>query len=42
MLEVEFGEYPLTALSVPASGDAVVVGNTQGQLAVLDLRKGDI
>lgn len=40
VLEVEFGEYPLTALSVPASGDSVVVGNTQGQLAVLDLRKG--
>lgn len=40
MLEVEFGEYPLTALSLPAAGDTVVVGNTQGQIALLDLRKG--
>ncbi|XP_076118829.1 WD repeat-containing protein 74 isoform X2 [Alosa pseudoharengus] len=40
VLEVQFGEYPLTALSLPASGDSVVVGNTQGQLAILDLRKG--
>lgn len=40
VLEAEFGEYPLTALALPASGGAVVVGNTQGQLAVLDLRKG--
>ncbi|KAL2081122.1 hypothetical protein ACEWY4_022975 [Coilia grayii] len=40
VLEVEFGEYPLTALALAASQDSVVVGNTQGQLAVLDLRKG--
>ncbi|XP_078103318.1 WD repeat-containing protein 74 [Sander vitreus] len=40
VLEVEYGEYPLTALSLPASGNAVVVGNTHGQIAVLDLRKG--
>lgn len=40
VLEVEFGEYPLTALSLPAAGDAVVVGNTQGQIALLDLRRG--
>lgn len=39
-MEVEFGEYPLTALSLPAAGDTVVVGNTQGQIALLDLRKG--
>lgn len=37
---MEFGEYPLTALSLPAAGDTVVVGNTQGQIALLDLRKG--
>ncbi|MEQ2275117.1 WD repeat-containing protein 74, partial [Xenotaenia resolanae] len=40
VLEAEFGEYPLTALSLSASGDTVVVGNTQGQIALLDLRKG--
>lgn len=40
MLEVEFGEYPLTSLSLPAAGDTVVVGNTHGQIALLDLRKG--
>ncbi|TDH15460.1 hypothetical protein EPR50_G00031650 [Perca flavescens] len=40
VLEVEYGEYPLTALSLPAAGDAVVVGNTRGQMAVLDLRRG--
>lgn len=40
VLEADFGEYPLTALSLPASQDAVVVGNTHGELAILDLRKG--
>ncbi|KAM6970381.1 WD repeat-containing protein 74 [Aplochiton taeniatus] len=40
VLEAEFGEYPLTALSLPANQNSVVVGNTQGQIAILDLRKG--
>ncbi|XP_029026841.1 WD repeat-containing protein 74 [Betta splendens] len=40
VLEAEYGEYPLTALSLPAAGNTVVVGNTHGQIAVLDLRKG--
>ncbi|KAG7484758.1 hypothetical protein MATL_G00053540 [Megalops atlanticus] len=40
VLEAQFGEYPLTALSLPASPGSVVVGNTQGQIAILDLRKG--
>ncbi|TNN30045.1 WD repeat-containing protein 74 [Liparis tanakae] len=40
VLEFEYGEYPLTALALPASGGVVVVGNTQGHVAVLDLRKG--
>ncbi|KAK5868151.1 hypothetical protein PBY51_009190 [Eleginops maclovinus] len=40
VLEMEFGEHPLTALALPASGNTVVVGNTQGQVAMLDLRKG--
>lgn len=41
VLEAEFGEHPLTALAVLGSG-AVVVGNTVGQVAVLDLRKGAV
>lgn len=40
VMEAQFGEYPLTALSLPASQGAVVVGNTHGELAILDLRKG--
>lgn len=40
VLEAEFGEYPLTALSLPAGQDRVVVGNTHGQIAILDLRQG--
>ena len=40
VLEAEYGEYPLTALSLPAAGSTVVVGNTHGQIALLDLRKG--
>ncbi|XP_036451298.1 WD repeat-containing protein 74 isoform X1 [Colossoma macropomum] len=40
VLEAEFGEYPLTALALPTGHDHVVVGNTHGQIAVLDLRKG--
>ncbi|KAM4628211.1 WD repeat-containing protein 74 [Polymixia lowei] len=40
VLEAQYGEYPLTALSLPAGGNTVVVGNTQGQIAMLDLRKG--
>lgn len=40
VMEAQFGEYPLTALSLPSTPGSVVVGNTQGQMAVLDLRKG--
>ncbi|CAB1332960.1 unnamed protein product [Coregonus sp. 'balchen'] len=40
VLEAQFGEYPLTALSLPSNQDSVVVGNTHGELAILDLRKG--
>ncbi|CAN9510862.1 unnamed protein product [Ophioblennius macclurei] len=42
VLEAEFGEHPLTALALPAEGGAVVVGNTRGEMAVLDLRKGRV
>uniref|UniRef100_A0A4W4FAW7 WD repeat domain 74 n=1 Tax=Electrophorus electricus TaxID=8005 RepID=A0A4W4FAW7_ELEEL len=40
VLETQYGEYPLTTLSLPADQASVVVGNTHGQLAILDLRKG--
>lgn len=40
VLEAQFGEYPLTALSLTANQSTVVVGNTHGELAILDLRKG--
>uniref|UniRef100_A0A3P8TRA7 WD repeat-containing protein 74 n=1 Tax=Amphiprion percula TaxID=161767 RepID=A0A3P8TRA7_AMPPE len=42
VLEAEFGEFPLTALSLPAGGSTVAVGNTRGQIALLDLRKGQV
>ncbi|KAG7219362.1 hypothetical protein INR49_019094 [Caranx melampygus] len=40
VLEAEYGEYPLTTLSLSTAGNTVVVGNTHGQIAMLDLRKG--
>lgn len=40
VMEMTFSEQPLTALSLTADANGVVVGNTHGQLAVLDLRKG--
>ncbi|KAF3834494.1 hypothetical protein F7725_027052 [Dissostichus mawsoni] len=40
VMEMEFGDHPLTALSLPTGGTSVVVGNTRGEVAVLDLRKG--
>lgn len=40
VLKAEYGEYPLTALSLAAAGNTVVVGNTHGHVALLDLRKG--
>lgn len=40
VLEAEYGEYPLTAISLTPDGTAVAVGNTQGHIALLDLRKG--
>uniref|UniRef100_UPI003AAC28D8 WD repeat-containing protein 74 n=1 Tax=Centroberyx gerrardi TaxID=166262 RepID=UPI003AAC28D8 len=42
VLEVQYEEYPLTALSLPAAGHSVVVGNTRGQIAMLDLRRGAV
>ncbi|XP_022310848.2 WD repeat-containing protein 74-like [Crassostrea virginica] len=41
VLDMSFDEYPITALSLcPKDENQVVVGNTIGKLAVLDVRKG--
>ncbi|XP_075693408.1 WD repeat-containing protein 74 isoform X2 [Rhinoderma darwinii] len=40
VLEVLFGEDPLTALSMTPDGRSVVVGNTHGNMGMIDLRKG--
>ncbi|GCC42969.1 hypothetical protein chiPu_0026960, partial [Chiloscyllium punctatum] len=41
VLEMTYEEYPLTAMSLTPDGNSVVVGNTHGQVAVLDIRKGE-
>ncbi|XP_069036492.1 WD repeat-containing protein 74 [Lepisosteus oculatus] len=40
VLETTYEEYPLTALSIAPDNRSVVVGNTHGQVAIVDLRKG--
>lgn len=41
VLETNFGEYPITALSINNSNhNQIIVGNTHGQMALLDIRKG--
>ncbi|KAL7978167.1 hypothetical protein Chor_005154 [Crotalus horridus] len=40
ILEVTFGEYPLTSLSLTSDANAVVVGSSHGDVAVIDLRQG--
>ncbi|XP_044126539.1 WD repeat-containing protein 74 [Bufo gargarizans] len=40
VLEVLFGEDPLTALSITPDGRSVVVGSSRGNMGVIDLRKG--
>uniref|UniRef100_V9KY75 WD repeat-containing protein 74 n=1 Tax=Callorhinchus milii TaxID=7868 RepID=V9KY75_CALMI len=40
VLETTFDEYPLTALSLTPDANSVVVGNTHGEIAVIDLRMG--
>ncbi|XP_053544839.1 WD repeat-containing protein 74 [Bombina bombina] len=42
VLEVLFGEDPITALSVTPDGRSVVVGNSHGNMGVIDLRKGSL
>lgn len=39
-MEAKYSEYPLVTLSLPSGGNSVVVGNTHGEIAILDLRKG--
>lgn len=40
ILDMTFGENPITALSTCLQDNQVVVGNTLGQMALIDLRKG--
>ncbi|XP_066467068.1 WD repeat-containing protein 74 [Tiliqua scincoides] len=40
VLETTFGEHPLTALSLTPDANAVVVGSSCGDVAVIDLRQG--
>nr|XP_006064573.1 WD repeat-containing protein 74 isoform X3 [Bubalus bubalis] len=40
VLEATYGEYPLTAMTLTPEGNSVIVGNTHGQLAEIDLRQG--
>ncbi|XP_018420355.1 PREDICTED: WD repeat-containing protein 74 [Nanorana parkeri] len=42
VLEALFGEDPLTALSITPDGRSVVVGNSHGNMGVIDLRKGKL
>ncbi|XP_066031218.1 WD repeat-containing protein 74-like isoform X2 [Chamaea fasciata] len=42
VLDVTFGEAPLTALALPPRGSSVVVGSARGDVAVIDLRKGRV
>lgn len=41
VLNVTFDEYPITALTVCPNGNQVIVGNTQGNMTKIDLRKGN-
>ncbi|XP_053304510.1 WD repeat-containing protein 74 [Spea bombifrons] len=40
VFEVLYGEEPLTALSITSDGRSVLVGNSHGNIGVIDLRKG--
>ncbi|KAK3603142.1 hypothetical protein CHS0354_042967 [Potamilus streckersoni] len=43
IMDIQFDEYPLTALSLrPNRDDQVIVSNTQGKMALMDLRKGQV
>uniref|UniRef100_A0A8C8VHQ7 WD repeat-containing protein 74 n=1 Tax=Pelusios castaneus TaxID=367368 RepID=A0A8C8VHQ7_9SAUR len=40
VLEVTYGEHPLTALSLTPGANSVIVGSSRGDMAVIDLRQG--
>uniref|UniRef100_UPI00358F886B WD repeat-containing protein 74 n=1 Tax=Myxine glutinosa TaxID=7769 RepID=UPI00358F886B len=40
ILETTFDEFPLTSMALTPQHESVVVGNTHGQVAVIDLRRG--
>ncbi|XP_021540620.1 WD repeat-containing protein 74 isoform X3 [Neomonachus schauinslandi] len=42
VLEATYGEYPLTAMTLTPGANSVIVGNTHGQLAEIDLRQGSV
>ncbi|XP_074861842.1 WD repeat-containing protein 74 isoform X1 [Carettochelys insculpta] len=42
VLEATYGEYPLTALSLTPGADSVVVGSSHGDVALIDLRQGQL
>ncbi|XP_071800312.1 WD repeat-containing protein 74-like [Asterias amurensis] len=42
VMSVEFDEYPLMSMSIAPGGNSVVVGNTHGKMAHIDLRKGQV
>ncbi|XP_022091363.1 WD repeat-containing protein 74-like [Acanthaster planci] len=42
VLSVEFDEYPLMAMGITQGGNSIVVGNTHGNMAHIDLRKGQV
>ncbi|KAG1651012.1 WD repeat-containing protein 74 [Nymphon striatum] len=39
IFEISYDEYPLTSLAIPNDENYVIVGNTKGYMALLDLRK---
>ncbi|XP_003798751.1 WD repeat-containing protein 74 [Otolemur garnettii] len=40
VLETNYGDYPLTAMTLTPGANSVIVGNTHGQLAEIDFRQG--
>ncbi|XP_063958672.1 WD repeat-containing protein 74-like [Lytechinus pictus] len=42
VLDISFDEYPLVSMALVPGDNAVLVGNTQGRMAEIDLRKGQV
>ncbi|XP_074661055.1 WD repeat-containing protein 74-like isoform X2 [Tubulanus polymorphus] len=40
VIDMQYDEYPLTAMSLTSNSNQIVVGNTQGSMALLDIRQG--